>query len=265
MASQPLSVVRGVRSHAIDAPLAALAGLSVAFAAFAMPSGLFADLVAGTGISSLLAAAEPPFGLKARLAAGGGAAIAVFALVFLLLRGADRIGPLLARFRREEEPVEMPRTRRRDFHPDAPSPRPILAGRDLGDPEPAVPIWLDDAEASNAAEAPEPETEPESEPFEFGAAPAEEELVLSEPEPEPAPEPEGEAEAEPAAPEPAREEESIADLVARLERGMAGRRRAAPAPAGNAGAAMPQVFPEAADDRLKSAIESLQRLAARQA
>ena len=62
-----------------------------------------------------------------------------------------------------------------------------------------------------------------------------------------------------AAPEPAAEA-SLDDLMARLERGLARRHSApgrAPAPP------QPQVFPEAGDDRLQSAIESLQRLAAR--
>ena len=60
---------------------------------------------------------------------------------------------------------------------------------------------------------------------------------------------------------------SIAALMDRLEQGLARRRMIEPAPAAPAGP--PQVFPEApepaepADDRLQSAIASLQRLAAR--
>ena len=78
---------------------------------------------------------------------------------------------------------------------------------------------------------------------------------MLQPEPEPAPEPQPVR--APAA------EASIADLMRRLEQGW----RAA-APTGSsarrqAQAPAPQVFPEANDDRLQSAIESLQRFAAR--
>jgi hypothetical protein len=87
-----------------------------------------------------------------------------------------------------------------------------------------VPVWLDEAE---------PVAAPEAEP---------------EPEPEPAP--------------PAEMPTSIAALMERLERGLAHRQpRRYDAPAAPAA---PQVFPEAPDDRLQSAIDSLQRLAARQ-
>jgi hypothetical protein len=54
--------------------------------------------------------------------------------------------------------------------------------------------------------------------------------------------------------------------MARLELGLARRRvdaPAAPMPAEPADQSAPTPFPEAADDRLQSAIDSLQRLAAR--
>jgi hypothetical protein len=70
---------------------------------------------------------------------------------------------------------------------------------------------------------------------------------LAEPAPAPAPAPEPSA--------PAR----LDELMARLERGLA-RRRARHA---FVSAPAPQVFPEAGDDRLQSAIDSLQRLAGR--
>jgi hypothetical protein len=69
------------------------------------------------------------------------------------------------------------------------------------------------------------------------------------------PEPEPELAPAPApAPAPAA---SLPELMERLERGLASR-RTRPA------SAAPQVFPEPADDRLQSAIDSLQRLASRQ-
>jgi hypothetical protein len=77
----------------------------------------------------------------------------------------------------------------------------------------------------------------------------------------PEPEPEPELEPEPA-PLPARAE-TLDELMARLERGLSGRQGAAARPPSSPVQAGPQVFPEAADDRLQSAIDSLQRLALR--
>jgi hypothetical protein len=75
-------------------------------------------------------------------------------------------------------------------------------------------------------------------------------IWLAEPEPVAAPEPVIEPEPAPAS--------SLGELMERLERGLA-RRESRPAVA-----TAPQVFPEARDDRLQSAIDSLQRLASRQ-
>jgi hypothetical protein len=116
---------------------------------------------------------------------------------------------------------DMPKLRRRDIHPDAPARRPINAARDFGEPAPP---------AEPAPSAPTPLWLAEAD---FGEI-------------------ESEAAAEPA---------SLAELMERLERGLARRRdRQAfvqpPQPA-------PQVFPEAGGDRLQNAIEGLQRLAAR--
>jgi len=247
------AALRGSGGNAIDAPVAALAGLAIAFAAFAVPADLLAALVEATGIAAFVPAAEPPLGFEARMYLGAGGAVLAFACTFALLRAIDRFGA------RRSEPAcelgpeaEAPRRRRRDIHPDAPARAPLLAGCEVGEPEP------------NPLPEPEPEPEPETE------------ILLEQPAPEPWPpempppsEPwEAEAaEAERAADEPAHAlpppplGSSIPDLMARLEQGLA-RRRVAPPPAAPAEA--PSADPEPADDRLQSAIDSLQRLASRQ-
>ena len=308
--SRPFSgAARGVGRNALDLPVAAFAAVAVAFLAFAMPADLLTELVGSSGLPSILSAAEPPLGYKARIGVGLGGAVVVFGVVFLLLRLLDRTG-LDAKGREEAEP-ESPRTRRRDFHPDAPSPRPISAARDFGEPSPPVdprPLWLEPAEPDAFAQEPQdfeyqPEPvpldyQPEPEPFDWEreaaeiARPPEPEPVEFHPEPEPIahqPEPEPfEFQPEPAGyapepqisdqapPEPVDGSASIAELMARLERGLArtrtGQDMTPPAPASPvatpaqpAPASPPQVFPEANDDRLQSAIDSLQRLTSRQA
>ncbi len=239
--------MRGVGRNALDVPVAALAGLAVAFLAFAMPTDLLTELVGSSGLPSLLPAAEPPLGFKARIGIGLIGAVAAFGLVFLLLRLIDRTGYDTPRAAPSfEGSGDLPKLRRRDAHPDAPGRRPISAARDLGEPAPpeppagATPFWL--AEADPVAPAAEPEP------------------VAAAPVPEPEPEPEPQPEPEPVDEAPA----SLVELMARLEQGLA-RRGARPAfaPASSA-PAPPQVFPEASDDRLQSAIDSLQRLASRQ-
>ncbi|HST35150.1 MAG TPA: hypothetical protein VLK25_00770 [Allosphingosinicella sp.] len=224
--SRPISdAVRGVGRNALDLPVAAFAAVAVAFLAFAMPGDLLTNLVGASGLPSILPAAEPPLGYKARIGVGIIGALAVFGLVFLLLRLLDRTGYDAGA---KVEPAAEPRARRRDAHPDAPAPRPISAAREFGEPSPPVappaPLWLE-------PEAPE---------------------AIAVPEPEPAPEP---------APAPVEASASLPELMARLEEGLQRRRiGGGPGPS----APPPQVFPEAGDDRLQSAIDSLQRLAARQ-
>jgi hypothetical protein len=297
MAARPFkSLFRGAGRNALDLPVAGLAALAAAFAAFVVPQEILSRAVVATGLPSLFSAAQPPLGLTARVALAVGMAAIVFGLVFLMLRLLDRSG-MNASEAKDEDESRAPRVRRRDGHPDAPAPRPISAARDLGEPVPprapgaVVPLWLDEAEPVAAPFEPEPEHafEPEPEPA-LEAEPAFEPEPVAEiwrePEPIVAPEPEleivAEAEAEPevaAAPEPEFEPEpqpepappaemptSIAELMARLEQGLANRRMIEPTPVAAAPAAPPQVFPEApepADDRLQSAIASLQRLAAR--
>jgi hypothetical protein len=216
IASRPFQdAMRGMGRNALDLPVAGLAGLAIVFVAFVAPADLIERLVGATGLPSLLPAAAPPLGLTARIALAAIGALAVFGLVFVLLRLLDRTG-----LEKTEAPVfepvdeEAPKLRRRDVHPDAPVRRPISAARDLGEPAPPP-----------APRAPAP-------------------IFVAEPEP-------GQ---EPVAAQP----ETIAQLMARLELGIA-RRSARPSSAAPA----PQVFPEPGDDRLQSAIDSLQRLAAR--
>lgn len=229
-------LMRGVGRGALDLPVAAFAAAAAAFVAFAMPGDLLAALVGATGLPAIVPAAEPPLGLTARIAIGATGAALTFGLVFYLLRVLDRSMLGGSRPRRAAPAEEAPRPRRRDFHPDAPAPRPISAAREFGEPAPPgrpsgpQPAWLAGAEA-------EPEPEPEAEPV-----PAEHPDAMPEP-----------------AAGPAALPASLAELMDRLEQGLA-RRRVRPAPQAPA----PQVFPEAGDDRLQSAIDSLQRLAARQ-
>jgi hypothetical protein len=232
MVSRPFQdAVRGVGRNALDLPVAALAALAAAFVAFALPGDLLADMVGASGLPSLLAAAAPPLGLTARIAIGAAGALATFGLVILLLRLLDRSGLDMRVAGTPEAEEDAPRLRRRDAHPDAPGCRPISAARDLGEPAPpvrprdAAPAWLAPADP---VEAPAAEPEPEAVP-------------------------------EPVAADPA---SNLAELMARLEQGLA-RRSGRPAAAA-AAQASPQVFPEASDDRLQSALDSLQRLAARQ-
>lgn len=234
--SRPLhDAMRGVGRNALDLPVAGLAAMAALFVAFALPADLLSDLVGASGLPSLLAAAEPPLGLTARIAIGLVGALATFGLVIALLRLLDRSGLDADKPVRAPAPApdidEALKLRRRDSHPDAPVRRPISATRDLGEPAPpfsprAVPPLPDPVAVAIAVEAPAPPPEPEP------------------------------------APEPAETPSSLPDLMERLERGLS--RRAGRSAAAAPEAPPPQVFPEAADDRLQSAIDSLQRLAARQ-
>jgi len=271
--------------NALDLPVAALAGLSVAFVVFVAPAQLLGDLVGATGIASVISAAEPPLGLKARIAIGVGAAAVVFALAYFLMRAIDRIGAPRAEVKEEDgdEPVTS-RLRRRDLHPDAPPRPPLLATLELCDPEPRNDDWLqspDQAKVSPPQPAarwadrwPEPATpapvpaakpsplaEPIGEEAFVPAAPAAPAKSTSPPAPAPvagpAPTPTPTRSAEPAPTESARL--SLEELMERLERGLVRRRAASSGPV-----LADPATDEPADDRLQSAIESLHRFAARQ-
>jgi hypothetical protein len=246
MASRPLSSFRTER-YALDLPVAALAGLAVAFAAFAVPSEVLAELIGVTGLPQVLPAAQPPLGTTARIALAAGGALTVFALAFLLLRWLDRFAASAPAAR--PAPAEGPRLRKRDGHPDAPAVRPISAIREFG--EPASPLAVKrKPEAAEPVEFPEPSAPPAlAEP----TAPA----AVAEPAAPAAPA----ARIMPAASAEPIRPPSLAELMARLEKGLA-ERRSEPE-ADTLAPPAPQAFPEAGDDRLQSAIENLQRLASR--
>ena len=270
IAARPIqNMTRGLPRNAFDLPVAALAGLAIAVIAFAMPADLLGRLVSATGLPHLVAAAEPPLGLKARGMIGIAGAAAAFCLVYMLLRLLDGSGR--AKVKSEPEPEideDMPRLRRRDIHPDAPVCRPISATRDFGEPAPPplrlsepAPAWFSEsAQPIEEDELPAPSwaDEPET-PLELNDHHAPAWLTEAEPD-EAAPEPEPELETV-TRPEPA--DASLPDLMRRLEQGLARRRTPQVFAQPPQQPPAPQVFPEADDDRLQSAIESLQRFAAR--
>lgn len=223
MASRPFSALRNERS-ALDLPVAALAGLAVAFAAFAIPGDLLAELIGASGLPNLLEAAQPPLGMTARIALAAGGSLTVFGAAFLLLRWLDRFAVSPAR--PTEVGEQKPRLRKRDAHPDAPARVPLSAIRELGEPAPPLSVQRKAGPVAPAIPAVEPTPPPVAE------------SVMP---------------------------ETLSELMARLERGL--ERRTAPKPASAnpvpAPDYTPQVFPSASDDRLQSAIDSLQRLTAR--
>jgi hypothetical protein len=264
IAAQPLQgLTRGFGRNAFDLPVAALAGLAVAVVAFATPADLLGQLVSATGLPHLLAAAEPPLGLKARGMLGIAGAAAAFGLVYMLLRLLDRSGTGRAKPEPEMD-RDRPRLRRRDLHPDAPACRPISATRDFGEPAPPPLLRAEPAPAWISESAPPPEYDDEPAPAWSSEPEAPLELAdhqapawLAEAEPEAAPpEPAPESRSEPA-------DASLPDLMRRLEQGLARRRTREVFAQAPQHPPAPQVFPEADDDRLQSAIESLQRFAAR--
>lgn len=281
---------RGAGGGSIDLPLALLAGLAVGFAAFVIPPDLLASGVEASGLPSILPAAAPPLGTKAQGLLAVAAAGVTFTAVFLLLRMlGGKTEPDRARDLDEPE-YQAPRLRRSDVHPDAPSRRPILAARELGEPAPAAsaaaaptPFWgPEDFPAEPEAECvkAEPEVQEEEaldldgpgiemlEPVEPASAPGASVAGLAQ---------EGERATVPPAPvepdEPVGPVDgaSIADLMARLERGLARRLQqqvavaappTAPAPAPPS-PARGFAAADGGDDRLRSAIENLQKMAAR--
>jgi hypothetical protein len=118
----------------LDFGVAAVAAAAFGFVVYAMPGSLFEDLVIRSGLPDVLSAAQPPLGMKARAAVVGLAALIGFATIFALLRAVDRVPAKQARKPAAPVDEDAPRVRRADAHPDAPSRRPLLAGRELGEP-----------------------------------------------------------------------------------------------------------------------------------
>lgn len=248
--------VRRAGEGGFDKPVAALAGGASAALLMLMPADVLQTLVIDSGLPALLAAAEPPLGMKARLLLAAVAAAVAFAGIYGVMRLLGRKPSRPARWGADEtasrfEPA--PRMRRRDLHPDAPTPAPISALRDLGEPE-----------GARERDAPLILTEPLPEPV---AEAEEDELVLceadaiAEPVEPPAPAADGRAEA--------KGQETIAELLARLERAL--EKKPLPGWLEQSGSVQPQPQPapvaaneEAAaplDDRLRSALENLKRFA----
>jgi hypothetical protein len=274
----------GADRSALDLPVAGLAGLAVAFAMFTIPDDLLAQAVGATGIANLIAAAQPPLGTTARIVLASAGAITAFFGAFLLLRWLDRFALRSPSAALEVIETEAPRIRKSDAHPDAPPCRPISASRDLGEPAPPsrpIPTRRDPAAPEPQPEAPIVAAEP-SRPA-VRSAPAEPSAparpsVAAIPEARPAPSPvKASSPAAPAA------SQTLSDLMARLEHGLARREKAAPvtaAAAPPAHAAAPPPAPPASaprpaaerpaappptpsNDRLQNAIDGLRALSVR--
>ena len=270
--------------RALDSALAAFAALSAGFVAFAMPDSVFAGIVEASRLPAVVPAAQPPLGDTARYAAVGAALLFTFAAVWALMAALGR-APARRDFVPEPEAAPI-RPRRADAHPDAP-PRPPLLAPDLGEPieleevaeEPVeeqpveqaglrpLPGFLlpEQPEPEPVAEAHQSEGQPEPEP---GPGPR------PEPEPESQPEPEAverEAEGQPLPiaglaarlPDAGDEgDQSLSQLVNRIEFGLSSRKRQALTPTEPPAAEEPAAEePERVGHRLRSAINDLQKIA----
>ncbi len=263
--------------RAFDAGLAALAAVSAGFVAFAMPEALFSGLVETSRLPEFVPAAQPPLGETARFAATGAASLLTFGSVWGLMALLGRIPPGRKPEAELETAAEAPKLRRADAHPDAPARRPLLA-RDLGEP-------LDLEKFPEAtAEAERDPTETQHRPLPAFLVPqapqgepdAEDEAVRAEPEVQWEPsepealeaEPEAESEVEPlsdlAAQLPEAEpdtDQSLSQLVNRIEFGLSRKRQALPAAVDRAPAEDASPEQEKVGHRLRSAINDLQKIA----
>jgi hypothetical protein len=162
-----VNIFGGPERSALDLPVAGLAALAVAFAAFTMPDTVLGRVVDASGISSVLSAAQPPLGNTARLLIAIAGGLFAFAGAFALLRWLDRFaGRWPAPVLYSEPDLETPRVHRADAHPDAPPRRPISAARDLGEPappsrpKPAAPKPVVEERVSQRVESPLPVAAP---------------------------------------------------------------------------------------------------------
>ncbi|QAY76524.1 hypothetical protein [Sphingosinicella sp. BN140058] len=264
-----------LRAGTFDIAIAAFAAVAIGFAGFALPEWRLFQLLSLFHVPDLLPFANPPLGLKARAATaflfGGGA----FVGVFLLMRLLDRIPP--ARDPQDaDETEESPiRLRRADAHPDAPARRPLVA-RDLGEPfelDQVADLALPAEAEAISARAREPELvefveiEPSLPPrFErVAAAPPRAAPAVEAPAPTAAPIPTLGSDLPPPS------EDSLSTLMQRLESGLRRRETAAPPQAPIPAPAMPSPPPathrapteDSLSERLRNAMNDLQRLAAR--
>jgi len=262
------AAAKGVSRSALDVPMAAFAAMALAFVAYAVPEDILTGLVQSSGLASILPAAEPPLGTTARLMLGAVCAALGFAIVYALMRLIDRASKPSRPRRKPARPAEdvepdlaeaeAPRLRRWDVHPDAPSRRPIFAASDVGEPEAAfspAPFYQPDDFPSARETSLDPEVEDpvEQEEAELLIATEEAELLVA----RGAPDASGKA----AIPAPAATD-TIPDLMARLEAGLSrrlARQGVFPKPEAVSAAA----HEDAGDDRLRSAIDSLQKMASR--
>jgi hypothetical protein len=256
---------------ALDLAMAAFAGTAAGFVIFAMPDGQFERAVELSGLPLVIAAAQPPLGMTARLAAVAAAAVGTWVLVWLVLRALSKKPAEPARRSRPLEiEVPLPRLRRADAHPDAPARRPILAGLELGTPLNDEPEDEEEAEEAIIEEVREDEA-PEEEivldsPLpsfiaEAEATEATEETEAADPDEDPEI-PEIRDSVAPDGPAGEHEGASIAHLMQRLELGLLRRERATWDGAAGEPRQNNEPSPQL-DQRLRSAIDDLQRLAAR--
>lgn len=293
-----MAMTSNTKASPLDFGTAALAACSAGFLAFAMPEAAFTGLVEASRLPEFVAAAQPPLGDTARMGATAAAAVLVFLLVYLLMRALDRV-PARASAADHGEPVL--RLRAADVHPDAPARRPLLAGRELGEPvepveeevaaeappvldEPEAPSLLDSVsilDESDSVEERPADLDPQPLPGFLTVTQPEEPVAETVAEIAPEPEPETlelqpEAELQPQQQEPVealapdpgvaqeeQREESVTELMQRLESGL-GRRQKPQALNRDEAALTPPAEPEdRVGHRLRSAINDLQKMAAR--
>ena len=234
---------------------AALGGVVAAIVLLAMPVGLVETVVASSGLSEAWPAAAPPLGLKARLLIAGFGAMMVMGFAWVgrgsvstpLLQyhgrrdGVQGVSDMgfalsklgwLSRGRNMRTNGGRPALRRADAHPDAPARTPIFASRDFDglDIFPRIaPARVEPGEQEKAADQavvvtlPLPASQTMSAP-DVSDADFEEVVEVA----QSATPVETSAQSAPPPSPPQAEPMTLADLTARLERGLAQRERHAP-------------------------------------